>query len=87
MQAGWTDQSDMNNRTIVIVAAALFIGLWMGNSNQPAPTDRPVMRWIAGLAKNLLWLSVIVEPPPPQHHVQSEIGEDGYVKVDHGRGW
>lgn len=76
----------------IIVVIALLAGWWIGaaSSRPRSPLDdRPVLSWMARAAKNLLWIAVFVEPPPPAQpqQVRTEIGADGYVKVDHGRGW
>lgn len=60
----------------------------------PAPSpdqDRPVLRGIFRIAKNLLWLAAFAEPPPPEQPDQRLVhaplvGEDGYQIVDHTRG-
>lgn len=85
--------STQQRNTSILIVVALLAGWWVGSANRRPPgplEDRPVARWIARTAKQLLWIAVFVEPPPPAHEpqsVRSEIGADGYVKVDHGRGW
>lgn len=82
--------TQQRNQSIVIVLAVLA-GWWIGSASRPRSPleDRPVLSWIARAAKSLLWVAVFVEPPPPQQpqQLRTEIGSDGYVKVDHGRGW
>lgn len=78
------------DRNLVLVAViAMAIGLWVGRSSQDdTPQDRPFLRWVAKAARNLLWIALVVEPPPEeQQHLRSQVGEDGYVVIDHGRGW
>lgn len=78
------------DRNLVLVAViALGIGLWVGQSTkEETPQDRPILRWVAKAARNLLWIALVVEPPPedPQP-LRSHVGDDGYVAIDHGRGW
>jgi hypothetical protein len=75
-----------------VVVVALLVGWWAGaagsRDRQPLE-DRPVLRWIARAAKSLLWVAVFVEEPPHETHaeIRSHIGADGYVQIDHGRGW
>ena len=84
----------MDRKTLIAVAAALAVGyLLAGRPESPRPADRPVVRWIARVAKNLLWVALLAENPPaepqPDHHVAraARIGDDGYPIVDHARGW
>jgi hypothetical protein len=65
-------------------------GYWLSSSPSspvnptPAP-ERPVLRWLAKAAKNLLWIALIAEPPPKEQLVQQRIGDDGFPMLDHGR--
>lgn len=83
----------MDRKTLATICVAFAIGYWVSSSPlapQPQP-QRPVLRWIARAAKNLLWLAVLAEPAPPQASPQlvhaPPIGEDGYPLVDHGKGF
>lgn len=78
----------------LFLACALCIaaGWWLSSSPSspvnPTPTqDRPVLRWIAKAAKNFLWIALLAEPAPKpeQQMVQTQIGDDGYPIIDHGR--
>jgi hypothetical protein len=79
---------------VAIVAAALLVG-WFYSSPQAAPSpapqhDRPVLRWIARAAKNLLWIAIVAEGPPAEpktQYVHARVGDDGFQALDHGRGW
>lgn len=82
----------LDRNTVLIVAATLAIGWFAGSiaARKPGPLEeRPVLRWIASAAKSLLWIALVAEDPPPDRHaaIQATVGADGYVKVDHGRGW
>lgn len=86
----------IDRKLILALVAAFAVGYWMhgdGSTPQPPP-NRPVVRWIAGLAKRLLWVALIAEKPPQADHAQEarhvqghELGADGYPLVDHSRGW
>lgn len=96
----------MNGKTLLTVFLAFSIGLWWaGGSWQPSPylpvpvpspapqSDRPVLRFLAKMAKTFLWVALVAEKPPtepqPDHRlVQAPaIGADGYPMVDNARGW
>lgn len=88
----------MDRRTIAAVAVALVVGYWLAASPSspvpaPRPNDRPVVRFLARVAKQFLWVALLAEQPPeepqPDHHVARapRIGDDGYPLVDNGRGW
>jgi hypothetical protein len=82
----------------VLVLAAIVGGWWMSlpAGSTPSPfgppaNDRPVLRTIARLAKNFLWIALLAEGPPAEpeaaQYVRAHVGEDGYQTLDHGRGW
>lgn len=84
----------IDRKTIIALIAAVAIGYWMaGETREAQRPERPVARWIAGMAKRLLWLALVAEKPPAeehqgQRHVQGhELGADGFPLVDHSRGW
>jgi hypothetical protein len=84
----------MDRSTIVVIVAAFAVGYVVANSSSsPSPSpDRPALRWIVGMAKKLLWVALIAEPPPKDQPasrlVQADaVGADGYPLIDHGRGW
>lgn len=85
----------MDRKTAFAIVAALVVGYWASQAvHAPSPQpDRPVVRWIAKIAKNLLWVALIAEKPPeepqPDHHVAraARIGDDGYPIVDNSKGW
>lgn len=75
---------------IIALAVGLLAGwLFFSGGESPSPRkERPFLTWIAKAAKNLLWIALVAEEPPEElPPTKAEIGADGYVKVDHGRGW
>ena len=85
----------IDRKTLLILVAAFAVGYFASgpSSPTPQPPDRPVLRWIAKAAKNLLWIAIIADPPPAsptseRHLVHAPpVGADGYQVVDHGKGW
>lgn len=82
----------LDRNTALVLIACVALGYWMASPpSQPVGplADRPVLRWIAKAAKQLLWVAVFVEPAPPEsrHMVKATVGDDGYVVIDHGQGW
>lgn len=87
------------DRNTLLVLAAGFLLWWLSGPPAPQPqpfappTDRPVLRWIARAAKTALWIMVFAEGPPAEQargqlvHAHGEIGEDGFQRIDHSRGW
>lgn len=79
-----------NKQLLAVCVACMWAGWWLSSSPSspvnptPAP-DRPVIRWIAKAAKNLLWIALIAEQPPKEHLVQQRIGDDGHPVLDHAR--
>jgi hypothetical protein len=81
------------DRNTVLVLAAMFVAGWWFAGARPAPApgprpdDRPVLRWIAKAAKNLLWIAVFVEPAPPEQptrFVHSRVDRDGFKVLENG---
>lgn len=86
------------DKNVVLVAVAAFALAWFMASNQgggflpnpfvPARPQRPVLAFLARVAKTFLWVAVFAEPrpdQPPRHHVvQATIGPDGHELLEHG---
>lgn len=86
----------LSKRSLAIaLLACLVAGWWLSSSPRsplgpPGPTDRPVLRWIAKAAKNLLWIAIVAEGPPAQDEpqlVKARVGADGYRQLEHRGGW
>ena len=73
----------------IVCLMCMAAGYWLSSPSSPVnPTpapERPVLRWLAKAAKNLLWIALVVEPPPKEQLVQQRIGDDGFPLLDHGR--
>lgn len=87
------------DKRMVVIAVAAFAIAWFVATNQgnsvipnpfvPQKPDRPVLRFIAKVAKTVLWVAVFAEPrPQPQsHYVQTQIGPDGHECLNHAEGF
>ena len=84
-------------RAVAVAAALLLLLWWSGSAASPIPSpfaprpDRPVLRAIARLAKNFLWVALLAEGPPAEavdhQAVRTRVGDDGHRILEHGRGW
>lgn len=88
------------DKNLILVAVAAFALAWFMAHNSgdgiipnpfvPQKPDRPVLRFIAKVAKTVLWVAVFAEPKPePTHHhyVQAtSVGPDGHAMIDHAEG-
>lgn len=74
----------LDRHLVAIVCVALAIG-YCAPLMLPAKPDRPVLRWVAAAAKNLLWIAAFAERPPAEQAVANKSHEE--FAVDHGRGW
>jgi hypothetical protein len=78
------------DRNTLLVLVVVFAAGWWTSSRPapgPGPQDRPVLRWIAKAAKNLLWVAVFVEPAPPEPPaavVKSRVDRDGFQILENG---
>lgn len=85
----------LDRNTALVLIACVAIGYYMASppSKPVGPlADRPVLRWIAKAAKQMLWIAVFVEPAPPEPQSRQlvkapAIGDDGYAVINHGNGW
>lgn len=87
------------DRKVVVAAAAAFALAWfiarsdggIPNPFVPEAAGRPVLKFIAKLAKTFLWVAVVAEPRPDvshhHHYVQSVVGPDGHELLDHAEGF
>lgn len=79
----------INRSTLLVLVIVFAAGWWTSSRPSPTPTppDRPVLRWIAKAAKNLLWIAVFAEPPPPEQPtrvVHARVDRDGMRILDNG---
>ena len=85
----------MNKRRLIAAIVLVFsLGYWWGSSSASRPwsphRDRPVLTWIAGAAKRLLWIAIVADPPPADietGRAEARVGDDGFKVVEHRRGW
>jgi hypothetical protein len=77
----------IDRRIIGVFLLGLVLGSWWTSSTTgwTPHKDRPVVTWLAGAAKRLLWIAIVADPPPAE--AEARVGEDGYRMVQHGRGW
>jgi hypothetical protein len=75
----------------VAIASCLlcFAAGWMLSGVQDRPKDRPVLKAIVRFAKTALWFAAFAEPAPDavEEHRSVLVDENGYVRVNHARGW
>lgn len=75
----------------VIVAVA--VGWWATHSEMspfvPKKPDRPVLKFIAKIAKLGLWVALAAEKPPEpeQRQVVAKFDENGQRVLNHEEGW
>ena len=81
-----------DRKTSAVVVIGFVLGYWWASSaaSWSPHTDRPVLTWIAGAAKRLLWIAIVADPPPGEvqlRHAEARVGDDGFRMVEHRRGW
>ena len=86
----------MNNRELRIVSIAVLVAAavtWAAATSDYSPIkpqqERPVLRFLARLAKTGLWVMMFAEPPPAKeaYVVQSRVDSEGHRVLNHGQGW
>jgi hypothetical protein len=82
----------IDRKTLTVLVIVFCLGYWWASSKPSwSPhKDRPVLTWITGAAKRLLWIAIIADPPPAEiehRHAEARVGDDGYRVVEHRRGW
>jgi|GEM_PF-886272 len=89
--ASATPQRDLRP---LVIAGILGLALgWFAATSpispvKPAP-ERPVLRFLAKVAKIGLWVVAFADPPPTQAHhvVHARVDEHGNKVLHHGEGW
>ena len=86
----------MTNRELRLVSIAVLVAAavtWAAATSDYSPIkpqqDRPVLRFLARLAKTGLWVMMFAEPPPADqaYVVQSRVDSEGHRVLNHGQGW
>lgn len=86
----------LNQRKVCAVAiVALAIGWWATHSESSPfvpdkPQDRPILKFIARVARLGLWLALAAEKPPAeveQRQVVARFDENGNRVLNHEEGW
>lgn len=79
---------------IMAGVVCLAFGWWLATSPAspiaPKPPERPVLRFIARVAKGFLWVMLAAEKPPQDQQarlVHARIDADGNPVLNHGEGW
>lgn len=73
----------MNRWTVVLaLIVAFMLGGWIGDEARPQP-ERPVLKFLARVARTGLWLMVLGESPQPQPQYTRTIPDDDHI--DHAR--
>ena len=85
-----------NRRIIAAVIVAVAVGWWATHAASspftPKPKDRPVMRFLAKVAKIGLWVAMAAEKPIAPDDAESRqmiarFDESGNRVLSHGEGW
>lgn len=91
--AGESREFPKFDRKAITLAVAIFAGGWMigqqaGDSFlpwQPNGKSRPVMKFLARLAKTGLWVMLAAEQPQPEAHYTNHAYRHG--ELNHREGW
>lgn len=87
----------IDRRLVYAFIAGLAFAWWMNSGASPAPSpfnpfgppapQRPVMRFLAKIAKTFLWVALVAEEPPKTQSgiVHAKVGDDGFQTIDHAR--
>jgi len=77
----------MISRNTLLAFVVGFALAWWNFASKPDATpldDRPVLQWVARLAKFGLWVALAAEPPPDDRQIARAVSPDS---VNHNRGW
>lgn len=86
----------MTNRELRLVSITVLVAAavtWAAATSDYSPIkpeqDRPVLRFLARIAKTGLWVMMFAEPAPTDQSyvVQSRVDSDGHRVINHGQGW
>lgn len=84
-----------NRQLVAVIIVSAATGWWLLNSNASPlapekPKDRPVLRFIARVAKFGLWIALAAEKAPEdaeQRQVVARFDENGHRVLNHEEGW
>ena len=78
---------------VVVGLVAVMLTWWAATSDyspvKPAP-ERPVLRFLARIAKAGLWVMMFADPPPAdsqRYVVHARVDSEGHRVLNHGQGW
>lgn len=74
----------MWRKRLCVLLLGLAIGWMASEVFSPPQRSRPVLTWVARVARLALWWFAFSEPPQqcPAHH--GGVGADGFAILDHG---
>jgi hypothetical protein len=87
---------NIDRRLVYAFIAGIALAWWINSGAAPTPSpfhpfgppapQRPVMQFLARIAKTFLWVALVAEAPPtaPAGIVHGRI-YDGHPTIDHGR--
>lgn len=92
-QAGASHDFPTFDRKTITLAVAIFAAGWMIGHQageaflpwQPSGKSRPVLKFLARLAKTGLWVMLAAEPPQPASHYTHQVYRRG--ELNHREGW
>jgi hypothetical protein len=84
----------VSDRNVLIAGlVCLAIGWWLASSpaspiRPETEPRRPVLRFVARVAKTFLWVMMVAERPPQEANiVHARIDSEGHQVLNHGQGW
>lgn len=86
----------VDKRIVLACVAAFAIGFFVSRMDGGVPNpfvpqrpDRPVLAFVARVAKTFLWVAMFAEgrPPEPTYRDHAHVGPDGHYVLNHGEGW
>lgn len=88
----------IDRNTLLVLAVGMAVGWYVFSAPaKPGPVvpdnGRPVLSFLAKVARTALWVMIFADgPPPAEHdarmaHDHDQVGRDGFATINHGRGW